>query len=251
MKIRTLNKRWIVLCIMATLVLIMCIVSAIHYSAQDAKVAEEKRQEVIRAEQEQFDPNRYIYASETCYTGAPYLSDVLFRTPFGRTDAYICNNDFIALIGEDNAAMFADSSKNAAKALFDLSYQERDINDPVLSDILTDGLHVLFADGTFTESKEDTIETVNSWFIENQTSMEAEFYTDKCMVFYDDLRVIVRGQLVFTVYGGNDLGTLQQYFGLDSLEQGKEYAVILEMEFINKTNSQDYATYKLSGINLI
>lgn len=251
MKIRIVNRWWTALCGATVVVLILCIISAVHFSAKDAQVAKERREAVSDEEQGIFDKGRYTYASETCYTGAPYLSDVLFRTPFGRTDAYICNNDFLTMIGEENALLLADTSTKAAKALFDLSYQERDPKDPVLSDILTDGLHVLFADGTFTESKEDTVETINNWFIDSQTSMDAEFYTDKCMVFYDDAKVIVRGQLVFTVYGGNDLKTLQEYFDLESLEQGSEYAIVLEMEYISKSDAKDYASYKLCGLTLI
>lgn len=250
MKIRRINKWWSALGIMAALVLVLCIINIVHLSGQEEKAAEERRQSTI-GEEKNFDPEKYTYAKDTCYTGAPYLSDELFKIPFGRTDAYVCNNDFIKMIGEENAVMLANNSKKVAEALFDLSYQERDGKDPVLLENLVDGLHVLFANGTFTESKEDTIELVSNWFVENQISMEAEFYTDKCMVFYDNSSVIVRGQLVFTAYGDKGLETLQQYFGRESMEPGKEYAVVMEMELISKTNAYDYDTYQLCGIKLI
>lgn len=252
MKTRKINMMWIGLGCAAAAVLVLCIISIIHFSAQDKKTAEgSMAQEQDSTEQGSYDKAKYVYANETCYTGDPYLSDVLFKEPFQRTNSYVSNNDFIAMVGEENAVMFSNRSKKAASALFDLSYQERDIDDPVLSDLLADGLHVLFANGTFTESKEETVEAINGWFIDNGISMEADYYTDKCMVFYDESRVIVRGQLVFRVYGSNDLSILQEYFGLESMEPGKEYAAILELEYISKSNAYDYDTYKLSGINLI
>lgn len=249
MKIRKAKMMWGSLCVIASLILILCIVNLYHYLVQDNHAAAAGHYQSGTDGQQNFYDERYTYAYDTCYTGDPYLSDSLFRDPFKRTDKYVNNNDFIAAIGEENADMLAKKSKEAMLAIFDASYQERDTKDPVLSDILIDGLHVLFADGTMTDSKEDTIEAINSWFIDSHTSLEADFYTDKCMVFYDEAKAIVRGQLVFTVYGGNDMDTLKEYFGKELLEQGKEYAVILELEYISHTNANDYGTYKLSGIS--
>lgn len=249
---RKMNKRWAILCGITALFLLWWVACAAHFSVTD-KAADKNQQAGLENEQELFDQERYTYAYETCYTGAPYLADVLFRTPFKRTDRYICNSDFIAIIGEDNASILANRSIDASKALFNRSYQERNVEEQELSDILADGLNVIFADGTITESKEDAIAVVNSFFIDNQISMEAEFYTDKCMVFYDDAKVIVRGQMVFSVYGGSEsnLDTLRECFGLESMEQGEEYAIVLEMEYISKSNVENYDVFQLAGISLI
>lgn len=233
-----------------TVFLLLCIVNIFRYIKVPAVAAVNGYPDDVRGVEQQID-ERYAYAGDTCYTGNPYLSDELFKAPFQRTGSYISNNELIAQIGEENVGIFVKKSKDAIAAVFDLSYQERDINDPVLKDILADGLHVLFVSGIFSESKEDTIEKVNAWFVDNQISMEAQLYTDKCMVFFDESRVIVRGQMAFRVYGSGNTDILKNHLGLDAIEPGEKYTVILELEFISKSNAYDYDTYQLCKINCI
>lgn len=191
------------------------------------------------------------YAIETCYTGSPYLADALFEIPFKRTDNYICNADYIREIGEDNANLLTEKAKLAVSSLFNLSYQERDNADEVLTDLLADGISVYFADGTFTEGAADTVEKINGWFTASRTSMEGQFTTDKCMVFCDEGMVIVRGEFVFAVYNSDDFETLKDNLGMEDLENGVRKSCVMELEFMSPTNRADFSSYKLCGVNIL
>lgn len=191
------------------------------------------------------------YAVETCYTGDPYLSDILFEKPFQRTDQYVCNNDLLEEIGADNAEILANNAREAVSLLFDLAYQERNISDEELIEILDDGIFLVFADGTTAAGAADTVEKVNSWFIDSHTSMEAELATDKCMVFYDEGMLIVRGELVFAVYSSDDFTTFKENLGIEDLAVGNRKSCVVELEFRNSDNRTDFDSYKLCGLKIL
>lgn len=190
------------------------------------------------------------YAVETCYTGDPYLSDVLFEIPFQRTDRYVCNNDVLQEIGADNAEILTNKAQTAVSLLFDSAYQERDTSDEALTELLDDSISVVFSDGTITDGAADTVEKINTWFSDTHTSMEGELTTDKCMVFYDEGMLIVRGEFVFAVYSSDDFDTFKSNFGMKDLSIGTRKSCVMELEFLSPVNRADYNSYKLCGIKI-
>ena len=253
MKIKTDNRLWRILLIAGSIIFLVCAVwltlVELHRSNPDIYVP------FLSLMGDEADDGEDLagksYAVETCYTGDPYLADVLFQYSFQRTEDYIKNAEWIKTLGTENAQILIEKAEDSVDALFNRSYQERDIADETLSDLLADGITVYFADGSVSEGAADTVEKINGWFADTKTSMEAKFTTDKCMIFYDEGKVIVRGEFVFAVYNSDDLDTLKTNFGMDDLENGDRRSCVMELEFISSLNREDYTTYKLCGAKIL
>ena len=80
--------------------------------------------------------------------------------------------------------------------------------------------------------------------------MESTFITDKCLVYYDENSIIVRGLLQYSVYETKDPETLIEAFGIDRLNLGEEYSALVEMKFIPDIDHTDFKSFNLTSISM-
>lgn len=169
----------------------------------------------------------YTYAHETLYVGDPQLSIDLFTTPFKKSDEYISNIELSKKWGEKGLQKLADLTGKTGEEAFNLSYSKVTPKEEDPSDFVS------YMEGIVTE---------------NEISMESTFVTDKSLVYYDGMDVIVRGQLIYTVYEAKDTKALAELLGEESIEIGTEYESIIEMYLSPGKDNIDYENYKLMGL---
>lgn len=194
----------------------------------------------------------YDFAFETIYTGEPYLNSILFEFPFKKTSNYIENKVHMNEIGADNANILTTKTEIAAEALFNTAYKDDLLKKKdLLNETVTSGITVYYDNGIVRSGKKEVLDGFYNWFVNNKVSMESEFQTDKCMVYYDDYSEIVRGQLIFTIYECDNLEDIEKEFNIQNIELGTEYSVVLEFYYSTNEDVTDYDGYKLSGVNCL
>ena len=236
------NKSWICILVFAVLGIILLTTIYFFRPIQVKGV-------VLTDNEEQYSEmefgSEYTYVRETTYVGKPRLSAKLFGLPYQRTDAYINNIEFIKQFGEDNAAIIADKAINVTNNLIDAQYKDLpSINEELLSTI-SKGVQVYFLSGEEAVNNKQALEYIFNWYKDTKTSIEAELITDKCLVFYDENKVIVRGLLTFTVYETEDIESLKKSFLSSKLEIGKANTVLVDFEFVPGSNNKDFSKYSL------
>lgn len=170
----------------------------------------------------------YTYAYETLYVGDPQLSIDLFTTPFKKSDEYISNIELSKKFGEKGLQKLAELTGKTGEEAFNLSYSEVTPKEE--------------------EGSSDFVSYMEGIVSENEISMESTFITDKSLVYYDGMDVIVRGQLIYTVYEAKDTKALAELLGEESIEIGTEYESIIEMYLSPGKDNIDYENYKLMGL---
>ena len=193
------------------------------------------------------------YAQETCYSGKPYINNSLFYHPFRKTDKYISNNEYIKIIGEEKAKIIAERAGKVADTFFHITYNDvlnKSANSK-LHEYLPEGFSLILPERQIVKGRDETISLINQWLVENEFTMEAEFQTDKCMVYYDENTTIVRGMLEYTIFECEELDTLQKLFQIEHMELGQPYSIILEMHFIPAENNEDFSSYRLTDIDIV
>lgn len=193
------------------------------------------------------DNTDYGYAFETVYSGKPYMPDILFEQPFKKTNSYVSNTEFIKAKGEKCTAPIISLAEDFTKAAFNVTYKNIS-NEDVLNDTLAEGIYVRFPSGKEADGIKEVTDTVNSWYVNSGTSIEAEYTTDKCMLYYDENAVILRGLLTFTVYESEDIESVEKIFGIDQIKMGEEYSVVVEYYFVPSLYSEDFESYRIAQI---
>lgn len=193
------------------------------------------------------DNTDYGYAFETVYNGKPYMPDILFEQPFKKTDSYVSNTEFIKEKGEACAAPIISMAEDLTKATFNVTYKNIS-NEEVLNDTLAEGIYVRFPSGEEVNGIKEVTDTINSWYVNSGTSIEAEYTTDKCMLYYDENAVILRGLLTFTVYESEDIESIEKIFGINQIKMGEEYSTVVEYYFIPSLYSEDFESYRIARI---
>lgn len=196
------------------------------------------------------DNTDYGYAYETIYSGKPFVPDILFEYPFKKTDNYMSNTDFINKRGEECAAPIISKANDFTNAAFNVSYKNISNEDTFL-DTLTEGVYVCFPSGKEAQGITEVTDLTTSWYINSCTSMEAVYTTDKCMLYYDENAVILRGLITFTVYESDDIETVGNFFELKQIKKGVEYNVVAEYYFVPSLYINDFDGYKISQIKFL
>ena len=240
------NIFWYILIVLCFVILIVGFImiknsSRININQITGQSEENSEEELLRD---------YLYADETIYNGDPWLSSRLFRTPFKKSDNYICNKLFIERFGIENSEIMVKKASLVASKIFNIRYKDAMTIDEELLGEIAPRIEVIFKSGTETEGSEDTLQVINNWFVESQTSMESTFITDKCLVYYDENSIIVRGLLQYSVYETKDSETLIEAFGIDRLNLGEEYSALVEMKFIPDIDHTDFETFNLTSISM-
>lgn len=169
----------------------------------------------------------YTYAHETLYVGDPQLSIDLFTIPFKKSDNYISNIELSKKWGKEGLQKLADLTAKTGEKAFNLSHSEITPKE---------------------EDPSDFVSCMEGIVAENEISMESTFITDKSLVYYDGMNVIVRGQLIYTVYEAKDTKALAELLGEESIEIGTEYESIIEMYLLPGKDNIDFKNYKLMGL---
>lgn len=247
---RKVNKTWYLVIIISIVAIIMLTMLEMirNYSPPSESISDSKSNI--------FDDDKYSpeYAAETSYAGEPALPNILFSFPFGKTEKYMCNKAFIEKTGVENAEILSQKAVNISESLFSIAYkdsQETDNKKEFITEELADGLVMYMPDETEVHGKNSVSERVFEWMTDNKVSMESELITDKCMVFYDNYSVRVRGLLLFTVYECDDLDKLAEIFNLEKLEYGRENAVVIDFNFTSGESWKDCSSYKLQSLYVI
>lgn len=197
----------------------------------------------------------YGFAIETIYTGDPYLPNALFDYAFKKTDGYINNIDIVNEYGKDTLSPLVDAAKSFTDAMFNVSYKE--VPDfTAIEDYVADNIRIIRdeddenADLIGTKNAQDYVQQV---FIDGRLSMEAEYTTDTCMIYYDEYYTTIRGLLTFTVYESSEdlLADMATYYGFDEIELGQPYSVVIDYRMIPGTYYGDYSGYEVAGMDII
>lgn len=250
------NWIWLVLMLLSFMLIVMCCLFAakgIKYINNSKSLIVQEEEAIDKSDPNWFIKGNYIYAFETCYAGKPFLSGRLFKYPFKKTDAYIMNKEYINQITTSGAEHLTDIAKETVMELFNVSYRNIDLDSEniLLKKNLANGISTVFAGGTEYSGRDETINNLAEWFITNELTTEASFTTDKSLVYYDEHRIYVRGQLLLKVFRCKDMDKLAQTLGFGEMEAGKQYSLVLEISMIPQMDKDDYETYQISGISVL
>lgn len=191
------------------------------------------------------------YTAETVYNGYPHLSKALFEIPFKKTENYKSNLELMSdTMTPDEAKELIKSSKTCVNNIFNISTNSVDIQRDNIYQSLSSNF-VLEHNGTEYYGTGKAADELNRIFVESCITMESEYISDKCLVYYDENQLIVRGILYFTVYEGTDLGPLESLMNIDNIELGKEYSVIIETYMMSDEYYKDYSSYKVNQIDIM
>lgn len=196
----------------------------------------------------------YNHVLDTVYIGDPYVSGILFDYPFGKTESYMKNKDFIKNYGEEEAQKLVDMATHFMMNFFDMTY--RNIHEESVAYVdskLDDGFLVIYNDGTIRDGKKEFLENWYQWCVENKLSMKAEFTTDKSLIFYDDGKETARGLLLLTFLECDDKNRVELELGLpkNSLKIAKEIALIVDIDFATASMTGDRDLSYISGMSIV
>lgn len=191
------------------------------------------------------------YTSDTVYNGYPHLGKSLFEIPFQKTDNYISNLELISdTMTTDDAKELVKSSKNCVNNIFNISTGSVEVQRDNIYQSLSSNF-VLEHNGTEYYGTGKAADELNRIYVESGITMESEYISDKCLVYYDENQLIVRGILYFTVYEASDLNPIESLMGIDDIELGKEYSVIIETYMTSEESYwKDYSNFKINQINI-
>ncbi len=188
------------------------------------------------------------YAAETSYSGDTYVPASLFKHPFRKTNAYIPNKEYINTIGPENAAVLSKRTEEAMEKAFNITFssiEKTDYLETLNNYFVETNVLVLDKLDIYAEYNEEIADTIVNLAKDNNLVMEANCYTNHCMVYYDEGSIIVRSKVLLEVYSCTDLDKLSAFLGADKIELGKPFGIIYETYLTTDVIMGDYPTYKI------
>lgn len=235
----TIQKKPVIFIFIWSLVIILLATALCLYIDRSIKDAEKKDREErhVKYEDEKAEVTDG-YAMETVYVGEKFLSKEVFKYPFKKSEEYIKNADYITMIGEENAEIIAKNAKKALTSLLNVQYKtispELYYEEASVYNSYNTGISH-YTDDEITEEAANLkgiTELFADKIIQNGLTMEAEVRSDKCLVYSDYRKVIVRLQAIITVYESSDTDKVAQFFGKDLINIGEPFSVIFEFEMV-------------------
>lgn len=137
---RKVNKTWYLVIIISIVAIIMLTFLELvrNYPPQSETISE--TQNNIFEDDDKYSTE---YAAETSYAGEPALPNILFSFPFGKTEKYMCNKEFIEKTGAENAEILSQKAVNISESLFNIAYkdsEETENKKEFITEELADGL---------------------------------------------------------------------------------------------------------------
>lgn len=229
-------------------ILIIC--GAYAFLFTDNSVVRQMRETLQLQEfSEKMFSKREDYSFETCYSGDPALPGKLFEKPFVRSEEYICNKDLISKYGIENFTQLAEKAKENLSLIFDLAYKDLETLEE-LPDIFWYGYRITDGQSSYS-GNEDMMNFIHDVYMENHTSMETEIITDKSLIFYDQNNFIVRCMLYITPYECDDVESLAQVLGVESIDLGETYSKIVEVSYVTMDDGSDFNQYRIAEIRFL
>ena len=188
------------------------------------------------------------YVAETCYNGASVVDPYLYETPFQKTNKYISNKRLIEKMGEG----FLDDKTSLAceyvKCLYDINSNDI-IADPntfinTFSSYFDET--VTFSTDEADVTREYYAESLADKYVKNKAQIDANFITDKSLVFYDNGVVYVRGYIEYTVNAYTDLEEIRIELRNPELTLGTTYYVVTHVMLVPSV--KDSSQYKILGL---
>lgn len=189
------------------------------------------------------------YVKETCYNGK-VMDSSLYETPFKRTGNYISNMDLLQKYGTDFLTEKEDMACKYVKMLYNVNcnYLISDPNKYIKTFKDYYGDKVFFDDGDAEYSIDNYAEQLVDKYVTNNAQIEAEFITDKSLVFYDNGYTYVRGYLKYTVFSYTDMDSLREELRNKDLQLGTTYYIMTHVILRNSLNEKD--KYEIVGLEL-
>lgn len=241
------NKKMITLCVITFIVCAIVFGVATYFiidnhekketESLNGKTSEEIIEEVMQTP----------YISETCYDGSKIIDPSLYEKPFAISPNYHSNIALYNSMGEDFLTDKETIAMDYVTLLYNVNYNQL-VKDPNkfigAFDLLHDS-NVLYttddADVTTNYYAEMTVDK----YVQNKAQIEAEFITDKSLVFYNNGVIYVRGYLKYTVYAYDDLASLNEELKND-IQLGETYYLMSHVLLV--ASSDDSNTYKVIGL---
>ena len=97
--------------------------------------------------------------------------------------------------------------------------------------------------GEMYEGADEISDFLYEKIMEDELIIETQAYSDKCMVFYDEGSDIVRAKVTFVVYNCKDIEGLEAFLGVDDIEIGKPFSIILDIYMTADMNIEDRSSF--------
>jgi len=230
------NLLWI----LAVILIFVCLFFVTNSFVNKTEKSTDKKEENLNVKVEIIN-GKNNYAIQTAYVGDPVLDEVLFNTPFKKTENYICNAYYINDKTIDSCNITADKIKKFTEEIFNITYK----------DIERKKMYLENNPNYNTNLKGIDLEEYLDNCVNKQISMESKFITDKCMVYYDNYNTIIRGQLFFTIYECNDLEYLEKLFEIENIKLGEENSILMELYLGSTVNDIKSTEYKINTITIL
>lgn len=251
------KKQW--LTAFAVSAIALCSVIAVEYLIS-ADTVKDNGQNPLDEYAEDFNQewdwqNGNNYAFETVYAGDPYMPESLYIYSFDNGGFYRSNREIAQDISSDELASISQNISDFWTNLFNLQYKAEQFNDQL--EKLQNQLHpsaLIGMDSQYEAGGNDIITAIANEVISKHVSLEGEFITDKSLIYSrEDIpgSYIVRGILHFSVIEADDLDMLQDYFGIDDIEVGREYSYMIETEIMQGIDLFDIADERITEFSII
>lgn len=188
------------------------------------------------------------YISETCYDGSNAIDPSLYEKPFAMGNNYHSNRTLYNDMGEEFLTDKEILAKEYVTLLYNINYNHL-IKDPnTFIDTFNTyyNSNVLFttaeADVTTGYYAEEIIDT----YVQNKAQIEADFITDKSLVFYNNGVIYVRGYIKYTVYAYEDIESLREELKNPTLELGETYYLMTHVMLV--ASAEDSSKYTVLGL---
>lgn len=194
------------------------------------------------------------YAYETCYAGDPYMPERLFLIPFQKTEDYIMNKELINQLDSENVAIIAERAKSIFVPLFNIVHKDTSNMDSlrvIMQENMDKGFSIILAEDNVIYGSKSCSDRIIGWAMDNGISMEASMQTDKCMVYYDQHTLIVRGMMTFSINECTSIETLSDSFNIENLQLGKDYSVIVEIHMVPSVDRTEYESYNMASFEIL
>ena len=247
---RTLKKIWIA--IMTIAIVCLVLVTILERAKITNILQQKKAQEHTTEENNGNADNDYSY--ETCYAGKPYLPERLFSIPFKKTDDYIMNKELVNQLGVENTEMVAERAKSIFVPLFNIVHKDTDKMDElrtIMQENMSKGFSLILGVDNVVYGRDACSDRIIKWAMDNGISMEASMQTDKCMVYYDQNTLIVRGMITFSISECNNIEELRNAYGMENMQLGKDYSVIVEVHMEPDEDRTDYSSYNIATFEIM
>lgn len=169
------------------------------------------------------------YVVDTAYTGAD-VPFVLYETAFQKSDTYVKNTELLKTVPDNEVAEYINTATSYVNAIYGNSYISiLEEQDAFLMENNKADQYIGFYDEE--SEKKVTMDDLLELYVDNTIDANADFKTDKSLLYEDMHKYILRGAMTITVYEKDACEAYGKFFGLE-LAAGTPKTVVCEIYFI-------------------